>query len=167
MGNCVGRADQCVLPHDRHKWIAKCGQQVFRGFLDYENNNLMAFERKCAATDTALYCHKNLYSSFDPCSLPLAPELRLIDPMIVEKLAADRRSSKRSVVAPDTDPESPIICSAKENRREMKLIRIQRVTSAKEKSAPCKLETAQSTAADLDVYVVTWNMNGKVRKFHR
>ena len=37
------------------------------------------------------------------------------------------------------------------------------VKSAKEKLAYLKRETVQSNAADLNVYVVTWNMNGKVR----
>ena len=160
MGNCVGRADDYVLPHDRNNWIAKYGQQVVRGLLDCENSNLLAFNRKYAATNTALYCHKNLYSScFDPC-FPLPSELKLIDPKIVEKLAAERKLSKVSAVVPEV-LEPPVV--SKESRRETNRSRVRGVSSAKEKSAAWKQETVRSTAADLNVYAVTWNMNGKVR----
>lgn len=160
MGNCVGRADDYVLPHDRHKWIAKYGQQVVRGFLDCEISNLLTFNRKSAATSTALYCHKNLYiSCFDPCS-PLPSELKSTDPKIVEKFPAERKSSKAAAVVPAV-PESPPV--AKESRRETNQTRVRCVSSVKEKSADSKRETVGSTAADLNVYAVTWNMNGKVR----
>jgi hypothetical protein len=161
MGNCVGRADDYVLPHSRQKWIAKCGQQVVRGLVNCENSNVMGYNSKY--TDTALYCHKSLYGRcFDPC-FPLPSERKLIDPMIVEKLAAERKSSKRAAVAPDIGPESPVVGKGAEAKQSG----VKAVRSAKEKSSALKQETAGSTAADLNVYVVTWNMNGKVRHpFH-
>lgn len=156
MGNCVGRADDYVLPHSRQKWIAKCGQQVVRGLVNCENSNVMGYNSKY--TDTALYCHKSLYGRcFDPC-FPLPSERKLIDPMIVEKLAAERKSSKRAAVAPDIGPESPVVGKGAEAKQSG----VKAVRSAKEKSSALKRETAGSTAADLNVYVVTWNMNGKV-----
>lgn len=162
MGNCVGRADDYVLPHDRHTWIAKYGQQVARGLLECGNSNLLTFNRKQAATNTALYCHKHLCTTcFDPC-FPVPSELKLIDPNIVERLAAERKSSKAAAVAPEV-PESPHICKEKGARREVHRTGVRAVKSAKEKAAAWKRETVQSTAADLNVYVVTWNMNGKVR----
>ncbi|KAG0608167.1 hypothetical protein M758_8G084400 [Ceratodon purpureus] len=158
MGNCVGRADDYVLPHNRHKWIAKCGQQVARGLLDCENSNLMAFNRKYAATDAALNCHKSLYGRcFDPC-FPLPSEMKLIDPKIVRELAAERKSAKGAAVAPDIDPESPIAGKG----REAKQSGVKPVRAAREKPTACKHETPGSTPADLNVYVVTWNMNSKV-----
>ena len=155
----MGRADDYVLPHNRHKWIAKCGQQVARGLLDCENSNLMAFNRKYAATDAALNCHKSLYGRcFDPC-FPLPSEMKLIDPKIVRELAAERKSAKGAAVAPDIDPESPIAGKG----REAKQSGVKPVRAAREKPTACKHETPGSTPADLNVYVVTWNMNSKVR----
>lgn len=161
MGNCVGRTDDFVLPHDRHTWIAKYGQQVARGLLDCGNNNLLTFNRKHAVTNTALYCHKHLCTNcFEPC-FPLPSELKLIDPKIVERLAAERKSSKVAAVAPEV-PGPPATRKEKVSRREGSRTGVRGVKSAKEKSASWKRETVQSTAADLNVYVVTWNMNGKV-----
>lgn len=158
MGNCVGRADDYVLHHERNKWIVKYGQQVVRGLLDCENSNLMTFNRKYAATETALSCHKNLYSNcFDPC-FPLPSELKLIDPKIVEKLGAERKFSKGAAVVPEVP--KPLI--GDRVIRDAKQTGVKQVISAKEKSFPRGGETAPSTAADLNVYVVTWNMNGKV-----
>lgn len=151
MGNCVGRADDYVLPHDRHTWIAKYGQQVARGLLDCGNSNVLPFNRSHAATNTALYCHKHLCTTcFEPC-FPLPSELKLIDPEIVESLAAERKSSKAAAVVPDNG-----------NRRDAIRMGVRTVRSAKEKSASLKRDSVQITAADLNVYVVTWNMNGKV-----
>lgn len=157
----MGRTDDFVLPHDRHTWIAKYGQQVARGLLDCGNNNLLTFNRKHAVTNTALYCHKHLCTNcFEPC-FPLPSELKLIDPKIVERLAAERKSSKVAAVAPEV-PGPPATRKEKVSRREGSRTGVRGVKSAKEKSASWKRETVQSTAADLNVYVVTWNMNGKV-----
>jgi len=93
----------------------------------------------------------------------LPSELKLIDPEIIERLAAERKSSKASAIAPEV-PGSPVTRKEKGSRREANRTGVRCVKSAKEKSASLKRETVQSTAADLNVYVVTCNMNGKVRK---
>lgn len=160
MGNCVGRGEGYVLPHDRHKWIAKYGQQVVRGLLDCENSNLLVFQKRSAAATTSFYCYKNIYNGvFDP-SLPLATDHKLINPKIVEKLGAERKLPKLGAVVPSHSDEDHVQ-KAKHNLNESSQPRVARVSSLKEK---LRRESSQSSVADLNVYVVTWNMNGKVSK---
>lgn len=154
----MGRPDDYVLHHGRSKWIVKYGQQVVRGLLDCEKSNLMAFNIKYAATDTALSCHRNLYRScFDPC-FPLPSDYKLIDPKIVEELGVERKPPKAALATPGV-PKPPN--GGKRMRREAEKSGTKQVISAKE-IASWKSKTVASTAADLDVYVVTWNMNSKV-----
>ena len=157
MGNCVARADDYVIPQNHEKWMAKCRQEVVRGLLDCDKRNRMASNSEYSATDTAMYCHKSLYGRcFDPC-FPLPTEQKVIGPKIVANLAVGRKSSKRTVVAPDTVPELPTVGKQRNGRQPG----VKTVRSAKEKKEESK------SAANLNVYVVTWNMNGKVRhSFH-
>jgi hypothetical protein len=155
MGNDVGGIEGYVYPHDRHTWIAKYGQKVVLSLLDCENSNLLALSKKASATNAALYCHKTLYNTiFDP-GFPLPAELKVIEQKLVEKLGGEKKVTKAAAVAPEQQPEF-VAGEAKET----KIARVKGVSSVKDKTR----EGIQSSFTDLNVYVVTWNMNGKVRK---
>jgi hypothetical protein len=164
MGNCVGKGEGHVLPGDRHTWIVKYGQRVLKSLLDCENGNLLIFHKKAAALNSAFYSHKNLYNNvFDP-AFALPSEQKFIDPKIIEKLGAERKLS-RVAAAAAAQSEMPVVTEeVKESQtKEATLPRVQRVSSLREKSSSRKREGLQGSATNLNVYVVTWNMNGKVR----
>lgn len=155
MGNDVGGIEGCVYPHDRHTWIAKYGQKVVLSLLDCENSNLLALSKNASATNAAFYCHKTLYNTiFDP-GFPLPADLKVIEQKLVEKLGGEKKVTKAAAVAPEQQPEF-VAGEAKET----KTPRVKGVSSVKDKSR----EGIRSSFTDLNIYVVTWNMNGKVRK---
>lgn len=155
MGNDVGGIEGYVYPHDRHTWIAKYGQKVVMSLLDCENSNLLAFSKKASAPNAAFYCHKTLYNTVVDPGFPLPAELKVIEQKLVEKLGGEKKVTKAAAVAPEQQPEF-VAGEAKETQ----IQRVKGVSSVKDKSR----ERIQSSFTDLNVYVVTWNMNGKVRK---
>lgn len=164
MGNCVGKGEGHVLPGDRHTWIMKYGQRVLKSLLDCENGNLLIFHKKAAALNSAFYSHKSLYNNvFDP-ALTLPSEHKFIDPKIIEKLGAERKLSRVAAAAAAQLEMSVVTEEVKESQtKEATLPRVQRVCSLREKSSSREREGLQGSPTNLNVYVVTWNMNGKVR----
>ncbi|CAM6013911.1 unnamed protein product [Sphagnum balticum] len=188
VGRAGSGGSGCVLPHERQKWVAKYGQQLARGLLDCENSNLLLFHKRNVATSTALYCSNNVYMNgvVEPSWPPFPKDHHLkeietvilneIDPNFVTVVNNNDDKKDLSIMAADNlnndrgsddmvqeqIPEAEGNWGSSEIRHRINSGDLALcVNELREILGAWSNEYCQQFVNDLDIYVVTWNMNGK------